>query len=100
MSRLKLPALEQKPKIVIVASTWRDPAGLARDPVNARMLTHIRKCIENGTPLPSGYYSKQAGSSVDALLKMHGVMHLHLGKWNTSELLWVVQYAIGSCGWS
>lgn len=52
----------------------------------------IRTCIANGTPLPSGYYSKGAGMRADTMLINFGIMHLHLGRWNTDELLWLVQY--------
>lgn len=50
------------------------------------------RCIENGKPLPSGYYRKGLGLNSDELLEVHGIMHLHLGKSNTSELLYLVQY--------
>ena len=58
----------------------------------ARKVAHIRTCIQNGTPLPTGYYRKGVGLNADALLQAEGIMHLHLGASNTSELLYLIQY--------
>ncbi|WP_147813435.1 hypothetical protein [Methylobacterium sp. WL103] len=33
-----------------------------------------------------------AGLRMDTMLANFGIMHLHLGRSNTSELLWLVQY--------
>ncbi len=53
-------------------------------------ISHEYGC--NGTPLPSGYYRKGVGLNSDALLHSEGIMHLHLGASNTSELLYLIQY--------
>lgn len=90
--RQKLSRLEAKPKKVLLSPTFRDPAGIARDDVYAGKIDLIRTCIANGTPLPSGYYSKGAGIRSDTMLTTFGIMHLHLGRWNTDALLWLVQY--------
>ena len=90
--RQTLSRLEAKPKRVLLSPTFRDPAGIALDDGFAARIDLIRTCIANGTPLPSGYYSKGAGSRSDAMLTSFGIMHLHLGRWNTAELLWLVQY--------
>lgn len=91
--RQKLSRLESKPKKIIMSSTFRDPEGLAQDDDVAKAIDHIRTCIANGTPLPSGYYSKGAGMRFDTMLDSYGIMHLHVrGQWNTDELLWLVQY--------
>lgn len=92
--RQKLSRLESKPKRVIMSSTFRDLGGLAQDDDIAEAIDHIRTCIANGTPLRSGYYSKSAGMRPDTMLDTYGIMHLHVrGRWNTDELLWLVQYA-------
>ncbi|WP_187277232.1 hypothetical protein [Methylobacterium sp. WL103] len=52
--RQKLSRLEAKPKKVLLSPTFRDPAGIARDDGFAANIDLIRKCIANGTPLPSG----------------------------------------------
>ncbi|MDV2987354.1 UNVERIFIED_CONTAM: hypothetical protein Q9R58_23880 [Methylobacteriaceae bacterium AG10] len=88
--RLKLSRLEAKPKKVLLSPTFRDPAGIAMDDNIAGKIDLIRTCIANGTPLPSGYYSKGAGMRADTMLINFGIMHLHLGRWNTDELLWLV----------
>lgn len=90
--RQKLSRLEAKPKKVLLSPTFRDPSGIARNDDFAKAVDHIRLCIANGTPLPSGYYSKGAGLRSDTMLVTFGIMHLHLGRWNTDELLWLVQY--------
>lgn len=91
-TRLRLPKLEQKPKAVHVVDTWRDTQNILNDPELADRVKHIRRCILNGTPLPSSYYRKGVDLDTDALLEAEGFMHLHLGRTNTSELLWLVQY--------
>ncbi len=88
----KLSRLEAKSKKVLLSPTFRDPAGIARDDTFAGHVDLIRTCIANGTPLPSVYYSKAAGMRSDTMLTNFGIMHLHLGRWNTDELLWLVQY--------
>ena len=90
--RQKLSRLEAKPKKVLLSPTFRDSAGIALDDTFAGNIDLIRKCVANGTPLPSGYYSKGAGARSDRMLTNFGIMHLHLGRWNTDELLWLVQY--------
>lgn len=90
--RQKLSRLEAKPKKVLLSPTFRDPKGIAMKGDFAARIDLIRKCIVNGTPLPSGYYSKGAGLRPDTMLANFGIMHLHLGRWNTEELLWLVQY--------
>ena len=90
--RLKLPHLEQKPKEVHRVEGWRVAPDLKDDPEVAAAVVQITRCIENGTPLPSGYYSKLAGRARDGLLEREGIMHLHLRKSNSEELLWLVQY--------
>lgn len=91
--RQTLSRLESKPKKVIMSSTFRDPGALAQDDEIAKAIDHIRTCIANGTPLRSGYYSKGAGMRSDTMLDSYGIMHLHVrGRWNTDELLWLVQY--------
>lgn len=90
--RLTIPHIERKPKDVHVLASFDDPAGLARDPGIAKVLIHIRKCIENGSPLPTNYYRKGSSATYDTLLETHGIMHLHLGRPNTAELLYAVQY--------
>lgn len=90
--RQRLPLIERKPKAVHVLSGFRDLIGLARRPDLAGKLIQIRSCIVNGSPLPSGCYRKGADDTVDALLEKEGIMHLHLGRQNTAELLWLIQY--------
>lgn len=90
--RQKLSRIEAKPKKVLLSPTFRDPAGIAQHDDFAGKIDLIRTCIVNGTPLPSGYYSKGAGLRSDAMLANFGTMHLHLGRWNTDALLWLVQY--------
>ncbi|SEP38422.1 hypothetical protein SAMN04487843_11459 [Methylobacterium sp. ap11] len=78
--RQKLSRLEAKPKKVLLSPTFRDPSGIARNDDFAKTVDHIRRCIANGTPLPSGYYSKGAGLRSDTMLMNFGIMHLHLGR--------------------
>lgn len=91
-TRQFLEQLEQKPKTVHHSTSWADPGNLMSDPEIAKKVVHVIRCIENGTPLPSGYYRKGVGLDSDGLLASDGIIHLHLGKSNTAELLYLVQY--------
>lgn len=91
-TRLRLDRIEPVPKTVHRLATWSDPADLMRDAGIARKIVHLVRAIENGTPLPSGYYRKGAGLNRDDLLVKEGIMHLHLGRSNTAELVYCVQY--------
>lgn len=93
LKRLRLDTIEPKPKAVHLSKSWDDPGKLLANDLLARKVAHIRVCIQNGTPLPSGYYRKGVGLNSDALLQNEGVMHLHLGASNTSELLYLIQYS-------
>ncbi|HER8900620.1 TPA: hypothetical protein VMX41_001817 [Streptococcus pyogenes] len=53
------------------------------------MLAIIR-AIEAGTPLPRGSYRTSKGR--DILLESMGIMHLHLGRADSAELLYLIQY--------
>lgn len=92
MKRLRLDTLEPRPKAVYLSDSWSDPRGLLANSQIARKVAHIRTCIQNGTPLPTGYYRKGVGLSADTLLQSDGIMHLHLGASNTPELLYLIQY--------
>ena len=93
LKRLRLETIEPRPKTVHISDSWADPRGLLADDLIARKIAHIRICIQNGTPLPTGYYRKGVGLNTDTLLQDEGIMHLHLGASNTPELLYLIQYA-------
>lgn len=90
--RQKLDKIEAKAKHVYKVDSWHDPAKLLDDEDMGRKVLHVMKCIENGSPLPDGYYRKGIGRTGDTLLETDGIMHLHLGKSDTSELLYLIQY--------
>lgn len=91
-TRLRVEHIEQKPKEIEYLTTPVDSGNLLNDPAIEKAFNHLLTCIMNGTALPSGYYRKGAGLDSDALLASDGIMHLHLGKSNTPELVYLVQY--------
>lgn len=91
-TRQKREDIERKPKTVHYSTSWSDPAGLMKDPAKAKAVLAAIRAIEGGAPLLTGYYRKGIGTTSDTLLASLGVMHLHLGKPNTDELLYLVQY--------
>jgi hypothetical protein len=91
-TRQKREDIERKPKTVHYLSSWADPDKIMKDPEKAKAVAAAVSAIKGGAPLPTGYYRKGVGKTPDALLATHGIMHLHLGKPNTKELLYLVQY--------
>lgn len=92
LKRLRLETIEPRPKAVHLSDSWDDPAGLLANDLIARKVVHIRKCIQNGTPFPTGYYRKGVGLNADTFLQTDGIMHLQLGASNTPELPYPIQY--------
>jgi hypothetical protein len=92
-TRLRLPQIEQRPKKVHRAKSYRDIVGLDKRPDLAKAIVTIVRNIENGTPLPHGYYRSGIGHTPDELLEIDGIMHLHLGHPGTRELLFLIQYS-------
>ena len=91
-TRQKYEEIERKAKTVHYSASWSDTFGLMKDPVNAKAVTAAIRAIQGGAPLLTGYYSKGIGTDKDTLLETQGIMHLHLGRPNTNELLYLVQY--------
>ncbi len=90
--RLKLEQIQPTAKIVHRMSTWSTPAHVTAGSAEAEHVARIIRAIERGNPIPTVYFRKGVGLSPDFLLETEGIMHLHLGKPNTPELLYLVQY--------
>ena len=91
--RQKLDKIEAKAKHVYKVDSWHDPAKLLDDEDMGRKVLHVMKCIENGSPLPDGYYRKGIGRTGDTLLgsvRGRGV--------NSRTALAGIGVAIGPCG--
>lgn len=84
--------LETKPKRIYLAPGYRTTIDLKNNPVAAKALVDIRRCVENGYRVPECFYRSDRDTTPDQLLEDLGVMHLHLGHPGTRELLYLVEF--------
>lgn len=87
---LRIGRIEAKPKRIYKPAGFFMTVRLGQPEQEA--LLDLIEHIEKGHIVPQRYYRRGVDVSADELLVRHGIMHLHLGRPDTPELLFLSQY--------
>jgi len=88
--RLTKSRIEQKPKAVLPWEQFFDNVGLKDHPEWQDDLDDLVDLIGKGEPIPARYYRATRGR--DALLDLHGILHIHLESPASDVIVYLVQF--------
>ena len=91
MNPLSLSFIENIPKLVQTISSFR--ITVIKTQLLISELELLTNRVTEGKIIPDRFYRKDRDTSTDRLLEEDGIMHLHLGSKDSSELLYLMQFS-------